>query len=224
MGVLAYLRARVLSKARTAVRLLRAQPRRFVSAAFGRIRIYKVFSAPLLSISQPEPVDSLAFVRLSSEELRQLASARTELCDQLEYLDQLGDGRCYGLFLGGRLAHLSWAVCGDDPSSRGVSLLDLRPGELEICHAYTLPEFRGRGLYPYAIRSLCNISRNQGHRVVYMITERANRSSQRGILKAGLRKSGWLVRIVPPLAPSSRGWVIRSFRRAPSLLAPPDYA
>lgn len=93
-----------------------------------------------------------------------------------------------------------------------LRLVKLRPGEAEITSAFTLPQFRARGLYPFAIRTLCALAGQRSLERVFMITHRENRASQRGILKAGLRRQGWIVRIVPPLAPSGRGVILRGFR------------
>jgi len=71
--------------------------------------------------------------------------------------------------------------------------------EAEITHCVTLPEFRGRQIYPYVISYLFDVARSRGIREIFMVTKHDNIASQKGILKAGLtRRRGrvYLLRIL----------------------------
>jgi hypothetical protein len=64
------------------------------------------------------------------------------------------------------------------------SFVGLKEGEVEITHCFTFPQFRKLGIYPYAIRSLCQIAAQNRIRRVFMITNVKNIASQQGIEKA----------------------------------------
>ena len=52
----------------------------------------------------------------------------------------------------------------------------------------TLPEFRGRQIYPFVISRLFQEARARGIREIFMVTRSGNIASQQGILKAGLTR------------------------------------
>lgn len=85
------------------------------------------------------------------------------------------------------LAHRSLAIKG--PSKirvPGYGNLHVKENEFYISHCETNETYRGNGLYPFAIHSLTNkvLSENLSSRI-YIATDFENRTSQRGILKAG---------------------------------------
>lgn len=53
---------------------------------------------------------------------------------------------------------------------------------IHVCYCETIPEARGRGLYPLLLSYIQNV---HARRNLYMIVEESNRSSIRGIEKAG---------------------------------------
>lgn len=93
------------------------------------------------------------------------------------------------LFLGlkdGRCVHFSWCC----PLSRTV-LRRYMPADIyHIGPSATQANYRGQQIYPYVLGWITNyLIREQGVRRFVMLTEPANRSSIRGILKAGFRLS-----------------------------------
>jgi RimJ/RimL family protein N-acetyltransferase len=84
--------------------------------------------------------------------------------------------------------HISWIYYHDDRNR----LLTLGHEEAEIKFCLTLPPMRGKGIYPIVIRSIVEYLGSKGLENVYMCVHRDNRSSIRGIEKAGFRYAGEL--------------------------------
>ncbi|MBI2899241.1 MAG: GNAT family N-acetyltransferase [Planctomycetes bacterium] len=68
-----------------------------------------------------------------------------------------------------------------------VSAAFENPGGIVLGGSFTRPVFRGRGLYPLALRWLCARLARDGVRRVYISTSVMNAASRRGILAAGFR-------------------------------------
>lgn len=89
---------------------------------------------------------------------------------------------------GGAFGHISWVYHKGDPN-RTLRLAD---GECEIMFCLTLPEFRGLGLYPMALREIQQDLKRRGYRRCFICVEADNRASIRGIEKAGFAYAGRL--------------------------------
>jgi ribosomal protein S18 acetylase RimI-like enzyme len=129
---------------------------------------------------------------------------------QLERVRRFGDSYAYGVFADGQIAHISWllspaAIRRDIPKW-------LRPseGDAEITCCETLIAFRGRGIYPFAIRKLFTLARERGVRRIFMKTALSNTASQLGIEKAGLARAGSVVFVQLPMMRRELVW--RRFR------------
>jgi GNAT superfamily N-acetyltransferase len=179
-------------------------------AAVRASRLY-VYATPSAGAVQPHLPAGVEFRRLGSADLVELAIAGSDFwMRQIERLERFGESHAYAMVVDGRVAHVSWllppaAMRRDEPR-----LLPIRDAVAEVTGCETLPEFRGRGLYGLAIRSLVAIASVQGIRRVMMKTADWNRASQSGIVKAGLTRVGtaWLITV--------RGWskpiAVRLFR------------
>ena len=196
----------------TALRFFRQSPLGFVRHVFGRVERYVAYSAEPQEIAPPDQVTGVTFEKLSDTRLAELCAIHPEASVHLERSRRLGFNDAYGVFVAGELAHISWLVGADHDRLCPVRNVKVRPGEAEIGPCSTLPRFRGRGLYAYAIRSLAQIAAAKSIRRLYMITHVRNRASQRGIEKGGLRRCGSIVRIVFPFLSSTRGITLRGHR------------
>lgn len=67
-------------------------------------------------------------------------------------------------------------------------ILKLGPNEAEIKFCLTLPEARGKGLYPAVINAILKYLKDNGLANVYMCVHKDNKSSIRGIEKAGFER------------------------------------
>ncbi len=193
--------------------LWRADRTLFLRSLRGSCRLYRVFSAPLSQVRSPEPVQGLTVRTLTDTELKEAVRSNPEISYQLEWLEESQEARPYAFYLNGALAHICWLLTPLHMPRRSLRLIPLRPGEIELGHGYTFPRFRGLGLCPLAIGYLCSMALRLGHRRVLVAARHHNVASRRCILKAGLRPCGWILRIIPPLMPSSRGLIIRAFWR-----------
>lgn len=193
------------SRLGSAVRLAASNPRQFLSEIVGKGSRSLVYTMRLEDLPPRAPDCFLDCRALSDAELRAFPHDGNP-----ERLERLGGGRAYGAFIGGRLAHVSWLItCEIEPATGNV--IGLREDEVEITACFTVPEFRGLGLYPLAIREICEIARGKGFRTVFMKVRPENLSSKRGIVKAGLTWAGAVYHWSTPLLPKG-GLMLRGHR------------
>jgi len=204
---------RVKHKFRTALHLARTDRKALFRVLCGEYRLYTVFAAYLSEVAPPEPARSIRVQKLSPHDIIEIATRDKTLQYHQDRLEEIGVSQAYGIFSNESLAHICWLMTEQEDKKLRVRLVRLGPAEAEITHAFTLPEFRGRGVYPLAIRAICAIARDLGLERVFMIVRRGNIASRRGIAKAGLRPQGWIMRIIPPLFPSACTLITRWFRR-----------
>ncbi len=179
----------LVSSLRTAVRLLRTDPARLARRARWRYHHWAVFTARLEDMPPPGGVPGFELRRLSEDEVRVLAPLDEEIAEGLHRCERFADRAAWGAWIDGAFAHLAWLLDSTtEPLQEEPVLVRLRPGEVEITYCVTLPAFRGRGIYPELIRALAARAADGGARDLIMITETKNVASQRGILKAGLRR------------------------------------
>lgn len=200
----------MLQKLRSALRLLQKDRKLFLSAILGSIQRYGVY------VRSTEGVDGAShglfeFRKVTDAELTEIASS-PETAYQLERLEEIRSNKAWGVFSNGRLVHVSWLITAEDNKHLPVRILELGKGEAEITTCYTVPEYRGKGAYPFAVRHLCAIAAQRGIKQIYMICAFHNTSSIAGIEKAGLKHCGSVTRYVVPLKPSAPGIFLRSYR------------
>ena len=154
-----------------------------------KLEPYVVFSAPTSEIPVRPVLKGVTVRMMTRAEIEALAPLNQDVRDGLNRLRALADSAAYGAFCDGTFAHMSWIVTGDRDRERlPPRLARLRRDEAEITHCVTLPEFRGRQIYPFVISHLFEWARAQGIREIFMVTKHDNIPSQQGILKAGLTR------------------------------------
>jgi len=203
-----------LKKLRTALRLARKDPARLWKLLSGnsyRMLVYALpTNAPIPTI--PTPVGA-RFQPLSEDDLKTWAIDTDDLQfrqRQLDRFHRFGTSHAYGVYVGDKLAHVSWFLPPAALALEHPAILPLDDGEAEITGCETVPEFRGRGLYAFAIQHIFHIARDSGIRRIYMKTRSDNTSSQAGILKAGLHLTGVVTVVTPPAFPW-KTFVLRHF-------------
>jgi hypothetical protein len=207
-----WLGSTLTKKASTAVRLLRQDPLAFLRYLAGSCERFDLFAADTNRVPSPPAIEGTRFEKLSDETLCRLSQERSELRVHGERASRLGFNSAYGIFCGPHLAHISWLMLPQDDRRLPIRYVELKPAEAEITHCLTLPEFRGRGLYPYAIANLCRVARGYGAKRVFMTVPAGNVSSRRGVEKAGLISEGRIVRIMLPYLPGQPGLIWRGHR------------
>ncbi len=83
----------------------------------------------------------------------------------------------------GEIGHISWIYYKDDPNR----IIKVHDGEGEIKYSLTLPQFRGKGIYPATLIAIQKYLREHGHRRVYICAKHDNLPSIKGIEKAGFK-------------------------------------
>ena len=125
---------------------------------------------------------------------------------QIQRLNRFGVSYAYGVFVEGRIAHVSWLLSPTAIRKDVPQVLRVRSDEAEITASETLPEFRCRGMYAFAIYNLFDLARRQGVRRIFMKTSANNKPSQAGIEKAGLKRVGTAILVVLPLTQRRVVW------------------
>ncbi len=100
--------------------------------------------------------------------------------------DGVEDFFVYRDLTSGTIGHISWLYYKGDPN-RTLRLADK---ECEIMFCLTLPEFRGLGLYPGALRAIQQYLKRKGYERCFICVNDDNVASIRGIEKAGFRRAG----------------------------------
>jgi GNAT superfamily N-acetyltransferase len=183
-------------KAKTAASLVRHNPRELLLTLLGRAERYVAYVADPAHVPPPEGGAGWELRKVGDEVLTELASARPEFRVQGTRLAEGRVNDAYGLYIDHELAGITWMIPAQHDAMYAVRNVKLRANEVELTHCLTLPEYRNRGVYTYMIRTLCAMAATTGVRRVYMITNRTNVASQRGILKAGLKQTGGIHRHV----------------------------
>lgn len=160
----------------------------------------RVYQQAIAAPATPPVAEGLQLQRLSADDLRALATDDAEFKQrQLNRLARFGESYAYAVLADGTLSHISWllpakAIVRDEPA---VLAPDDREYEITCCE--TLPGFRGRGIYPFAIGNLISIASQNGARRVLMKTTADNKPSQTGIERAGLQDIGTASLITLPV-------------------------
>lgn len=188
---------RKLTSAVDMLRHRRGDARRLLT---GRLTRYCIFSHDAGESAQVNVVEGAEFRKLEEADMRAISDPAFR-DKQLDRLGRFGTSYAYGIVVDGRIAHISWLLPPGAIRIETPAVLLPGDGDAEITASETLPEFRGRGLYPFAIGQLLNVAHAKGVRTVYMKTHRHNVASQVGIRKAGLRQRGTVLVYEPPVVP-----------------------
>lgn len=197
-------------KLQATVNLLRSDRRQLKAKIFGRGNLWKVYSVRTSKLVRAETPIGVEVRKLSDEDILKSPMPEWLRQEQRERVERLGFNGAYGVFCGVSIAHVSWLIpsAGEQPRT-----LALCPNEAEISACFTLPEFRGRNLYPLAIAHIATEQKDTVQ-TLFMKTTLTNKSSQHGLVKAGLRPCGWVLEYdMPRWMGAGRVITIRAFRR-----------
>lgn len=92
---------------------------------------------------------------------------------------------CWLVVDGETLLHASWTTTAAAWTRELARYFVPPPGDAYIYESFTAPQTRGRGLYPFALRSLAEVLGKEGVERLWVGVESANVPSQRAIAKAG---------------------------------------
>ena len=155
-----------------------------------------------------QPVDSnFEFRSLDSQDFSRMRHRSDRFGEQTRlYHDQRGINSAFGVFIDGDLGHISWAYTAKEYGCEPYERFRLGTGDAEIVNCYTAEAYRGKGLYPYAIRLIAEQLLSRGIKRVFMNIAPANEASRRGILKAGLISYGRVLHWRSPAITQWPGW------------------
>lgn len=157
-----------------------------------------------------ETTGSLALRPMTEEEINALGVDGAFKARQLDRLRRFGKSYAFGVFSNGDVAHISWLLPAAAMQKDVPHVIPAREFAAEITGCETLPAFRGRGIYAFAIRNLLEVARREGARRVFMKTTPDNHASRSGIEKAGLERVGTALIFTLPI--TGRQVVWRRFR------------
>ncbi len=83
----------------------------------------------------------------------------------------------------GEIGHISWIYYKNDPNR----IIELSNDEGEIKYSLTLPQFRGKGIYPATLLRIQQYLKEHGYKRVFVCVKENNLPSIRGIEKAGFK-------------------------------------
>ena len=190
------------------VHAIRTDPKSLKNVVVGSGGRWKVYSAPSSHLKSVEVASDVHIKKLSDDDLSQIPMPEWLRQEQQQRVRRLGFNGAYGVLCNQHIAHISWLI----PAAREIPrTLALRDDEAEITACVTLPEHRGRNLYPMAISFIAEAVK-QEVQTIYMKTKFSNVSSQRGLMKAGLRPCGWVIEYDLPGLVGKHAIVVRSFR------------
>jgi len=130
------------------------------------------------------PASNDIYLSITKGDLRELENARKAMTSPCwEFCCDLYDG-VSNFFVykdNGEIGHISWVYFKGDPNR----LIDLTTKECEIKFCLTLPQYRGKGIYPAALIRIQDYLSEKGYRKVFICVREKNFPSIRGIEKAG---------------------------------------
>lgn len=157
----------------------------------------------------PSPTVDLTLERATPQDA--VAYARDIGTDSAEtFVERLSeDTRCYVVEAEGKLLHASWVTTSASWVREIGRYFRPPPGEAYVYESFTRADARGRGVYPFALRGICDDLAAQGVEKLWVAVEADNAPSLRAVSKAGFetaftldyrRKLGRL-RLSPPSGP-----------------------
>jgi len=93
--------------------------------------------------------------------------------------------RCFVVDDGARLLHASWVTTAEAWTRELKAYLRPPPGDAYIYESFTRDDARGRGIYPYALKSVTTWAYSTGVRRLWVAVEQHNDASLRAVAKAG---------------------------------------
>jgi GNAT superfamily N-acetyltransferase len=126
----------------------------------------------------------------SDTSVQELVSLTNLDGNQIEHRLEHGNA-CYIARLHGASAAYGWVAAADADIGELVLPFRLHGSNRYLWDFQTLPEWRGRGIYPLLLQAILTDQRSESHRF-WIITAPENRASARGIDKAGFTRTAEL--------------------------------
>lgn len=169
--------------------------------AIRKVGVVETYLAYRFDLRNPLPdlMDefSLSVRQVTEDEFKQFRLMPHPFPRQAEVRDKFGLDQCYLGVVGEEIALVVWIYYPHERDRHPTRFCRLRKDEVAIANCITLPEFRGKGVYPRVMRALLEKLRNEGYRYCYGYIEVENLAAQRAISKAKFVKAGrtWRIRL-----------------------------
>ena len=145
-----------------------------------------IYEISLDSLADAGNPGELVIEKGSPEALAELRKTNDYFAIEL-YWDQFNDVKdCYLGYLDDRLVHISWVFFHNDNNK----YFPLKTEEAMVGPCLTYPAARGKGVYPNIIKYICHELKLSDINKVYMVVEKDNIPSIKGIERAGLIRCG----------------------------------
>jgi len=193
---------------RSPIKIFQSLKERIISATHKVMAIDRLETFVYIPATTQQPVTSnCEFRPLDKQDFARMRHRSDPFGEQTRlYHDQRGINSAFGVFIDGDLAHISWAYTAKEYGCEPYVRFRLGTGEAEIVNCYTDEAYRGKGLYPYAIRLIAEQLLSHGIKRVFMNITPDNEASRRGIIKAGLISYGKVLHWRSPIIKKWRGW------------------
>jgi hypothetical protein len=169
-----------------------------------RLDVFVCTRAPLFTFESSPKFECRP---LTEEDFSQMRERNDRFGEHAKlYHDLRGINSAFGVFVDGDLGHISWAYTSAEYQLEPYERFRLGNGEAEIVNCFTSDAYRGKGLYPHAVRVIASSLLANGFDRVFMCIAPENEASRRGILKAGLTNCGHVVHLRSPAITKWRGW------------------
>lgn len=97
--------------------------------------------------------------------------------------------RCFIVLEGDRIVHSSWVTLRAAWTREIRGFMTPPVGSAYVYESFTRPEVRGRGVYPFALRSISSWAASQGVDRVWVAVEAGNPASIKAVAKADFEPS-----------------------------------
>lgn len=149
----------------------------------GRLNLFSFkLSRPILEIKTGEDAE-YSFLNTKS---REKAEGLTSLVGKEIVNTRFNRGEICGVArLNSEVVSYCWVAFQQAEVGEINRTIKLRNNELYLYDAFTLPDYRGRGLFPALLTAILGFAKSQGYSRALIFSLRENRPSVRGIEKAG---------------------------------------
>jgi hypothetical protein len=161
-----------------------------------------------LTITLATESDIEPLVKLMKERYKHLDNDLAKKFESLFLYRLQRGGLCFLGKIENEIIHYNWVSFNRNNSLEG-RFVDLRPDEALCLDAFTLREWRGKGIYPAAHYRMLQILQAKGYRKAYALVDTDNKSSKKPHFRQGWKPFGTVLCFTPQGSSKSRVWRIK---------------
>lgn len=181
-----------------AIELVRSDRQALLRLLTGGVSRLVVYAADPDTVPRPVPQAGLTLRALTADDLRTLTVADASFrARQLDRLSRFGASYAYAVLADGKIAHISWLLPQAAIERDSPQVFRPQASDAEITCSETLPEFRERRIFTFALSNLLAVARTQGIRRVLAKTN--HRASHAANKRAGMVRVGSIFLVTMPV-------------------------